>query len=112
MRTPPYRPRRVVSVCAVSMLVVMTSACSPRFPIVAEPPQQPRLPSEELPWEEEYGRAMMKREPTVHVSSDPHAGESFNGNLQEPDERGPWGALVDVIAFPFRALGWLVQSVF
>lgn len=55
---------------------------------------------------------MMKREPTVHVSSDPHAGESFNGNLQEPDERGPWGALVDVIAFPFRALGWLVQSVF
>lgn len=66
--------------------------------------------------EEEYGRAMM-RPYSDRVSSDPHSGQPFQGpEILEADaaegSKGVIGAIADIVAFPFRAVGWLLQSIF
>lgn len=66
--------------------------------------------------EQDYGRAMMKPYRDT-VSEDPHFGQPFGGRealeTEHPDEsRGMIGVMADIIAFPFRAVGWLIQSIF
>lgn len=66
--------------------------------------------------EEEYGRAMM-RPYSDRASSDPHSGQSFQGaEILEADSaegsKGVIGTMADIVAFPFRAVGWLLQSIF
>ena len=99
--------------CALKLcLLVLFSACATQPPIVADPPEHKRQPSEPVPWEEQYGRAMMKSESIPEAPPDPHQEQRFNGQLTHEDERGTLSAVVDVLAFPFRAIGWLFQSMF
>ncbi len=46
------------------------------------------------------------------AASDVHHDQKFNGPQEQEKESGALGVVADVIAFPFRAIGWLFQSVF
>jgi hypothetical protein len=122
--------RQVGKTLCIALLLV---GCASQPPLISYPPSNGldgNSPGEVSRSEEEYGRAMM-RPFSESVSSDPHAGQVFHGeglsfdsdteamgadgavSRSERDEpRGFFGVVVDVIAFPFRAVGWLVQSVF
>jgi hypothetical protein len=110
--------------------------CSATPPLVSYPPDE-RLPAqvenqsgtaetdllfrkkaagEVSPSEEDYGRAMMKPYRDT-VSEDPHFGQPFGGREaleteHSEESRGMIGVMADMIAFPFRAVGWLIQSIF
>lgn len=114
-------------------ITVLLVGCASQPPLISYPPSDGLDGSgqgEVSRSEEEYGRAMM-RPFSETVSSDPHAGQVFHGeglsfdsdaevtggegavNPSERDEpTGFFGVVVDVIAFPFRAVGWLVQTIF
>lgn len=96
-------------------LVIAFAGClrnSARPPLVAEPPQRPHLPSELELEEEEYGRAAVRREDVASVSSDPHHNEEFKGPMEMAPKQDAPGILADILSFPFRAVGWLVSTVF
>lgn len=93
-------------------LLVLFSACAAQPPIVADPPEHIRQPSEPVPWEEQYGRAMMRSEALPEAPPDPHQEQRFNGQMKHEDDPSMLDAVADVLAFPFRAVGWLFQSVF
>ena len=97
-----------------SMFLTIVSGCTSQPPIVSDPPQHERAPSEQIPWEEQYSRAMMRPEAAEGQSiPDIHKDQKFNGELQDEDKgSGAFGVVADVISFPFRAIGWLFQSVF
>lgn len=97
---------------SVFAILVVICACAEQPRIVADPPEHPRLPTEQVPWEEQYERAMMKPGVPPDVPRDVHQDQPFEGTLSQQQDRGTWGVVADVIAFPFRALGWLVASVF
>jgi hypothetical protein len=45
--------------------------------------------------------------------SDLHQDQKFSGPLEETEQdSGALGVVADVVAFPFRAIGWLFQSIF
>lgn len=114
-------------------IVLFFVGCASQPPLISYPPSNGvdnGSQGEVSRSEEEYGRAMM-RPFSETVSSDPHAGQVFQGqgleldgdegttgtqaalSTNERDEsNGLFGVVVDVIAFPFRAVGWLVQSIF
>lgn len=94
------------------LITLMTVGCASQPTIVSDPPEHPRLPNEPVPWEEQYARAMMKPGVLPDVKPDPHENQKFNGRLEEQDSRGGLGVFADVIAFPFRAIGWLLESLF
>jgi hypothetical protein len=54
---------------------------------------------------------MMKDSAADLSGADPHSGQEFNGPLEEAPQRGAVDVLVDVLAFPFRGIGWLFQSL-
>jgi hypothetical protein len=59
----------------------------------------------------------MMRPYSDRVSSDPHSGQPFQGpGFLEADaaegSTGVIGTIADIVAFPFRAVGWLLQSIF
>ena len=112
MRNRSHRERVVRRAVLAGVMVVGGVACAPRPPIISEPPIAPRLPMEAAPWEEQYGRAMAKPEAMLPPSTDTHEGEKFNGALDDHEERSFVSVVADVIAFPFRAFGWLVQTIF
>jgi hypothetical protein len=96
------------------LLLGVATGCTSRPAIVSDPPQHVRGPTEQIPWEEEYSRAMIRPEEVGQpAASDVHQDQKFAGPLeQEEQESGPLGVVADVIAFPFRAIGWLFQSIF
>ena len=96
---------------ALTILLIL-SACAEQPRIVADPPEHARLPTEQVPWEEQYERAMMKPGGLPDVPRDVHQDQRFDGTLEQQPDRGTWGVVADVVAFPFRALGWLVSSMF
>jgi hypothetical protein len=96
--------------CFVSAILV--AACAARPPIVADPPEHVRAPSEQFPWEEQYERAMIKPGEVSQPVPDPHQDQKFNGQLETTEDRGTLGLVADAIAFPFRAIGWLFQAMF
>lgn len=97
---------------------VAVLACTSQPPIIADPPQSVAVPPEPIPWEQEYAR--MRPKPEVFDDDEigdvatASAGQEFNGTLEhESEEEG--GALqivADVLAFPFRGVGWLIQQIF
>ena len=104
------RERLVVPVIGVAFCSLIACSSQPR--IVSDPPAHPRLPSETVPWEEQYGRAMMKPGVIPDAPTDLHHEQKFTGDIEEHDDRGTWGVVADVLAFPFRGLGWLLSSMF
>jgi hypothetical protein len=108
----PWMYRAVQSCVFVSVLCV--TACASQPPLIADPPQHAHTPPEIVPWEEEYSRSRPKPEVFNEVPSDKDA-QAFHGDDVEPAEKESGGALqviADVIAFPFRGVGWLLQQVF
>jgi hypothetical protein len=55
---------------------------------------------------------MIKPEAFPNSATDPHSEQRFNGQLDYAEERGAFSVVADVLAFPFRAIGWLFQSMF
>jgi hypothetical protein len=110
MRLDPLT--KVVFLCLV--IVWAPVGCASRPAIVSDPPQHVRQPTEQIPWEEQYSRAMVRPEAVENSAtvSDIHDEQKFSGSLEGKEESGPLDVVVDVIAFPFRAIGWLFQSIF
>lgn len=95
---------------AVSCMLPL-AGCATRPEIVADPPQHIHQTPEVVPWEEEYARARPKSE-VFQESSDMHGGEPFNGELENEDNSGGTAKIIaDIIAFPFRGIGWLFEQV-
>ena len=105
-------PKKLSFVCALCVSVV-GAACTSQPAIVADPPQHTHKPPEEIPWEEEYARMRPKPE----VFEENAVGEEtqeFNGGLEHSsdEESGIIQVVADVIAFPFRGVGWVLQQIF
>lgn len=97
-----------------SVLLHGALGCSSRPVIVADPPRHSHVAPEIVPWEEEYARSRPKPE-VFEDTSDPHSGEKFQGNLEKDnanDQSGPLTVLADIIAFPFRGIGWVIGEIF
>jgi hypothetical protein len=103
--------KEIITACVFLSLV---SGCTSRPPLVSDPPQHERGPSEQIPWEEQYSRAMIRPESAQgQAVSDVHQDQKFHGPLEQTEQdSGALGVVADVIAFPFRAIGWLFQSIF
>jgi hypothetical protein len=91
----------------------VVAACTSQPVIVADPPQHTHNSPEEIPWEEEYARMRPKSE----VFEEDGAGEetqAFNGGLEHSseEESGFVQVVADVISFPFRGVGWVLQKIF
>jgi hypothetical protein len=98
----------------VVALALIVCGCSAQPPIVADPPQHEHAPPQEVPWEEAYARARVRPEIFEYSGADPHQDQPFTGELEQDDESSESSfisGVADVIAFPFRGLGWLIQSV-
>lgn len=97
----------VFGVCA------LCAACASQPAIVADPPRHVHTPPEDVPWEEEYSRT--RPQPEVFEEEGlTNEWQGFNGNLDQPpqDDGGVLQVVADVIAFPFRGIGWLLEQVF
>jgi hypothetical protein len=109
MRTGILKVALIASILSQGVI-----GCSSRPVIVADPPQHVHNAPEVIPWEEEYSRSRPKPE-VFGDSSDAHSGENFQGDLEKEggsDQSGPLTVLADVIAFPFRGIGWVINQIF
>lgn len=107
--------RRVSHILRVVFLAAVTgvvAACTSQPPIVADPPEHTHAPPEVVPWEEQYARTRPRPEVFEEKTSAP-VQQAFNGSLEhQREEEGVLDALVDVLAFPFRGAGWILQQIF
>jgi len=90
----------------------VVAGCTSQPPIVADPPEHTHTAPEVVPWEEQYARTRPKPEVfEADVSNQDQ--QAFNSNLEHaPEEEGMLDVVVDVIALPFRGVGWILQQVF
>lgn len=95
------------------VLCLVAASCASQPPLVADPPQHTHTPPELVPWEEEYARSRLRPEVFEEALSAKDE-EQTNGELEQPSKEstGTLQVLVDVLAFPFRGVGWLLQQVF
>lgn len=98
--------RRVSTWCLVCILI----GCSRQPPLVTEPPEDMSRARLADPWLIDE-RAMM-RNPSTIDSSDIHRNEGFQGALEGAPPRTAMDTFVDIIAFPFRGIGWLLRTIF
>ena len=101
----------------VLSFVLLISACVSQPPIVADPPKSLDDAPQELLLEEEYGRAMMRPQAEgLPASADIHRDQKFTGPMDtsanDGSDEGFFDVVADVLAAPFRAVGWLLQAVF
>jgi hypothetical protein len=92
-----------------SVLFMLPTGCAANLPIVSDPPQHEHHPPEDVPWEEEYSR-MRPREEIFEGDDVDAMGGAGEGNAE--DDRGVEGVLADILGFPFRGIGWVLQGVF
>ena len=107
-----HAPGKLSFACALCVSAFV-AACTSQPAIVADPPQHIHRAPEEIPWEEEYARTR----PRPEVFEEEIAGEEkqeFNGGLEHAskEDSGFFGVVTDVIAFPFRGVGWVLQQIF
>ena len=60
-------------------------------------------------------RAMLRDETSaadMSLSADAHKDEPFQGPVQDRRSESFWQRVSDVIGFPVRAVGWVIQSIF
>lgn len=107
--------RRVSPILRVVFLAAMAgvvAACTSQPPIVADPPEHTHAPPEVVPWEEQYARTRPKPE-VFEETKNAQDQQALNGSLEhQQEEEGVLDALVDVLAFPFRGVGWILQQIF
>lgn len=109
MRTGILKVALIASILSQGVI-----GCSSRPVIVADPPQHVHKAPEAIPWEEEYSRSRPKPE-VFGDSSDAHSGENFQGDVENDrtsEQSGPLTVLADIIAFPFRGIGWVLGEIF
>ncbi len=100
------------------IICLLTAACASQpisqTAIVADPPQHSHTPPEIVPWEEQYARLRPKPE-VFEESLSTEDSRPFDGDLEQTESKDSAGSLqvlVDIVAFPFRGVGWLLQQVF
>lgn len=113
MRQAPIYTRLVV----VGMCLIFSACQSTMAPLGPDPstnaPLPPPFSREDTPDVSPGDRAMMRREGIeVDSSQDAHRDEPFQGPLEGRSPRGFWGGVADIVGFPFRATGWLIQTLF
>jgi hypothetical protein len=99
------------------MCLILPACQSTMAPLGPDPstnaPLPPPFSREDAPDVSPGDRAMMRRGGVAAESSqDTHYGEPFQGPLEGRSPRGFWGGVADVVGFPFRATGWLIQTLF
>lgn len=95
-----------------SLVLFLAVACTPISPIITEPPHEPRQATQNDLIVQSEERAMIRPETIEQYSSDPHHDQDFQGPVEDHQREGVWGAIADVMGFPFRAVGWLVSTIF
>jgi hypothetical protein len=93
-------------------ILLLLAGCAAQPPIVSDPPQHVSSPPGAVPWEERYARAMIKPEVLPDVERDSHEHQDFKGPLAEKEQEGALGIVADIVAFPFRAAGWILHAIF
>jgi hypothetical protein len=79
---------------------------------VADPPQHEHYAPEDVPWEEEYSR-MRPRDDIFLGGGAEDAAPEPDGVTREGEGGGSFEeVLADILGFPFRGLGWILQGVF
>ena len=92
-------------------LLVALVACSSQPAVVSKPPEDMGEARLDEPWLMDE-RAMMRNQ-GAHVSGlDSHNDEDFQGPLEDAPQSTLLEDVADIIAFPFRGIGWLLQVVF
>jgi hypothetical protein len=94
------------------LVLCLAMACTPVPPIVTEPPHNSRQPTQNDLIVQSEQRAMIRPEAIEPHSSDPHHDEDFQGPVEDSEQVSFWGAVADIVGFPFRAVGWLVSAIF
>lgn len=71
---------------------------------------------QDVPSESTVSSRAMLRDKTsvadVSISDDSHRDEPFQGPLENQPAVSFWQGVGDVIGFPVRAVGWVIQSIF
>lgn len=95
-------------------VALLIGACTSRPAIVADPPESEQKVPEALRLEEEYERAMMKSqmEALPAAEDSDHDENVTRRRLGQSEEGGILEVVADVMAAPFRAVGWLFQAIF
>jgi hypothetical protein len=100
-----------ISIVVLSVIFIYPAGCSPSIPLVADPPSgAPTLPEVT---QDSYARGRMNPEGWDEGLDDPHHNQPFQGLVESREsETTLSGIVVNVVAFPFRAVGWLIQQIF
>jgi len=108
------RLRRLFALLVFAIIVDTASGCqAPTAPLMPDPADRSPFPEDYAPSGPFNDRARLRLDaPGEDVSIETHHGEPFQGPLEGREEPGFWSGVADVVGFPFRAVGWLVQSIF
>ncbi len=93
----------ICNACALTLLLaIFVTGCAQRHPITVEAVE---------PWQRSYEQSAEQQSylspPPAAAPNEPSAEALTSSQLPQP-----MAFVSDVIAFPFRGLGWLVQVVF
>jgi len=98
----------------LAMIAGVAPGCqAPTTPLMPDPYDTSPFPEDSAPDTSSGDRARLKEGALGEdVPTDAHHGEPFQGPLEGREEPGFWSGVADVVGFPFRAVGWLIQSIF
>jgi hypothetical protein len=91
-------------------------ACQyPTKPLVVNSEAESPFPSDSASDASLSDRAMPREQGgprDTYISDDIHEGESFQGPMEQRRAGCFWQGVGDVIGFPVRAAGWVIQTIF
>jgi hypothetical protein len=84
-------------------------------PLVVNSEMESPFPEDAFPEVVTSDRAMLRAEAStsdMRISDDVHKDEPFQGPMENRGGESFWQRVGDVIGFPVRAAGWVIQSIF
>lgn len=100
----------------IGCLLSSCLACSaPMKPLVVNSEIESPFPNDASPEVVASDRAMLRgeaQETDMSISDDTHEDEPFQGPMENRRAETFWQRVGDVIGFPVRAAGWVIQSIF
>ena len=116
MAFPPrlHTTRRVLRFFILLLAITTTASCrAPTAPLMPDTSEPSPFPEDSVFGDKASPRGMLRLESRrQQPPEDVHQGEPFQGQLEGREGVGVWQGIADVVGFPFRAVGWLVQSIF
>lgn len=100
----------------IGCLLCSSLACSaPMKPLVVNSEMESPFPKDASPDVTTSDRAMLSKEATttdMTISDEAHEDEPFQGPMENRRAESFWQRVGDIIGFPVRAAGWVIQSIF